>query len=127
MGDLSKNFSRREFACKCGCGYDDISPRVVEALQKIRDRFGRPVKVHSGCRCQKHNRSLKAASPYSRHLIGLAADISIEGVTPPELAKYAARVPLFKGGGIGLYDWGVHLDGRGGGPARWDLRTKKKK
>ena len=24
MGDLTKNFSRSEFACKCGCGFDDI-------------------------------------------------------------------------------------------------------
>ena len=36
MGDLTDNFSRSEFACKCGCGADAISLDLVERLQLLR-------------------------------------------------------------------------------------------
>ena len=29
MGDLTKNISRYEIACKCGCGFDTIDIEVV--------------------------------------------------------------------------------------------------
>jgi zinc D-Ala-D-Ala carboxypeptidase len=73
MGDLSKNFSRPEFECPCGCGYDQIEFALVESLQKVRDNFG-PMTINSGCRCGPHNRSV-GGSPQSSHLRGLAADI----------------------------------------------------
>ena len=34
MGDLTRNFSRSEFACPC-CGRADVDMRLVEALQEI--------------------------------------------------------------------------------------------
>jgi hypothetical protein len=36
MGDLSAHFSRSEFACKCGCGFDDVKPDLIEALEALR-------------------------------------------------------------------------------------------
>ena len=45
MGDLTKNFNRFEFACKCGCGFDDIDLKVVQALQKLRDKLDKPIHV----------------------------------------------------------------------------------
>ena len=53
MGDLTKDFSRQEFACKCGCGFDRIDPRVVDMCQVIRDKLGAPVRINSACRCEK--------------------------------------------------------------------------
>jgi uncharacterized protein YcbK (DUF882 family) len=75
MGDLSKDFNRREFACKDNCGYDSIDPRVVRMTQKIRDVLGEPVKVNSACRCIKHNKAVGGVSE-SFHTKGLAADLS---------------------------------------------------
>jgi len=39
MGDLSKNFSRSEFACP-HCGEVEIDPLLVATLQRIRDKAG---------------------------------------------------------------------------------------
>ena len=39
----------------------------------------------------------------------MAADIKVEGVTPLEVAKYAESIGVK---GIGLYEWGCHIDSR---------------
>lgn len=74
MGDLTKNFSRHEFACKCGCGFADIKPEVAEMCQIIRDAAGVPVSINSGCRCQAHNKKVGGV-PNSFHTSGHAADL----------------------------------------------------
>lgn len=79
MGDLSKNFSRREFACKCGCGFDDVSPKLANLVQEIRDELGKKIFIDSGCRCPTHNRRVKGVKN-SGHLTGEAADIKAEGM-----------------------------------------------
>jgi len=58
MGDLSANFSKKEFACQCGCGQGTISPKLVELLQEMRDAHGRGITVTSGIRCADHNGSI---------------------------------------------------------------------
>lgn len=76
MGDISKDFNRSEFACKCGCGFDTINPKVVEMCQDLRDLAGKPIRVNSGCRCPKRNAEAGSHSP--NHLHGNAADLSCE-------------------------------------------------
>lgn len=56
-------------------------------LQKIRDHYGVAVDVSSGFRCAKLNVAVKG-SPTSDHCFGQAADIEIEGITNPDLAKW---------------------------------------
>jgi len=73
MGDLTKNFSRKEFACKCGCGFADINPDIVTIAQAIRDKVEEPVIVSSGCRCKTHNKRVGGVHN-SPHLTGMAAD-----------------------------------------------------
>jgi len=73
MGDLTKNFSRNEFACWCRCGADDIDLRLVDYLQSLRDSVG-PIKVTSGVRCKLYNAQV-GGSDDSAHLSGEAADI----------------------------------------------------
>jgi uncharacterized protein YcbK (DUF882 family) len=75
LGDLTKDFSRREFACKDNCGYDKIDPRVVVMAQTIRDALGEPIRINSGCRCAKRNASAGGVGD-SYHMHGLAADLS---------------------------------------------------
>lgn len=83
--DLSKNFSRYEFACKCGCGFDRVNPRLVHLIQEIRDEIGEPVVIYSGCRCAKHNMAVGGVVD-SAHTTGEAADIYVDGMRSEELA-----------------------------------------
>ena len=77
MAKDTKNFKVSEFACKCGCGYNVIDQRVIDMAQIIRDALGVPVRVNSGCRCEKHNANVKGVKG-SKHTKGLAADLSCE-------------------------------------------------
>lgn len=90
MGDLTKNFSRSEFACKDGCGFDGIDVGLVNDLQKVRDRVNRPISVSSGCRCAKHNAATPGSAKTSSHMAGLAIDITC--ISPEE--RYGLLVAL---------------------------------
>ena len=67
MGDLTRNFSHAEVACKCGrCrGAAKISPDLMVRLQAMRDEVG-PIRITSGVRCRKHPES--KARPTSSHV-----------------------------------------------------------
>lgn len=129
MGDLTKNFSRNEFVCHCGCGFGGIDSNLVWHLQLLRNLLGdwlgseHAIQVLSGCRCARHNRSIGGA-PGSQHTRGRAADIRAVGlrsgraVRPAQLAPLAAALTAFHGGGIGVYETFLHVDIRNR-PARW--------
>lgn len=111
---ISKNFKRKEFACKCGCGLGlkdgDINFELIEVVQDVRDTFDKPVVINSGLRCEKHNKRVGGA-PKSQHLIGTAADIRVQGVEPIEVYRYlTAKYP--KKFGIGNYKNFTHIDVR---------------
>ena len=77
MAKDTKNFKVSEFSCHCGCGYNIIDQRVINMAQTIRDALGVPVRVNSGCRCEKHNASpVVGGVQGSFHTKGLAADLS---------------------------------------------------
>ena len=123
MGNMSKNFNKSEFAChglNCCGGKSEISKDLVAALQKLRDLIGKPIKINSGYRCKKHNENVGGA-PNSFHVQGLAADISVNGMTIEELKDYVHKIPEFENGGIGLYKRWIHVDIRKT-KARWDER-----
>jgi len=117
MGDMTRNFSRGEFSCKCGCGYDGIKNVLVFALQIVRDHFDRKVVVSSGCRCGAHNKH-EGGTVNSKHLFGIAADFNVNGVHPTEVANFVDK--SFGGSnGLGRYKTFTHLDIRKDGRARW--------
>ena len=115
MGDLSDNFSRREFACKCGCGFDVVDAMLLQYLQAIRDYFKMPIAITSACRCQEHNHAV-GDNPNSQHKRGRAADIVVKGVPPQAVANYAE---ILNCAGVGLYDTFTHIDSRTKSGARW--------
>ena len=107
---LSKNFKVREFACRDGSDVVFVSMDLVEVLQKIRDHFGRPVTINSGYRTVTYNKKVDGAD-FSQHMYGMAADISVSGVKPKDVAAFAETL-LPKTGGIGIYDTFTHVDVR---------------
>ena len=111
---LTENFTRSEFACKCGCGFDDIDIRLVDMLQKVRDFFDAPITINSGCRCEEHNKS-EGGSPRSQHLYGKAADFRVRNVPPSVVHEFCETL---NPGGLGYYATFVHMDVREG-RARW--------
>ena len=120
MGDLSAHFSRSEFECGCGCGFDNIDPRLVAVLQRLREFFGKPVTVTSACRCVSHNAAV-GGSERSQHLHGIASDVQVQGIAPDLVADVVEE--LFenrpRGGGVGRYETFTHIDIRRT-KARWD-------
>ncbi len=118
---LSPHFAAHEFECRCGCEYGllpgDVSPKLLAALEELRDILGAPIHINSGCRCPVHNALVKGKRN-SQHLRGTAADIRVDGVPPEHVALSAKLVQAFRDGGIGTYNSFVHLDVRGH-KARW--------
>jgi len=115
MGDLSENFSRWEFACNCGCGYNTVDSELLEMLEEIRHHFGKPIKINSGCRCPSYNARI-GGSEFSQHTKGRAADIVIDGVSPEIVQEYIDTE--IAPGGLGKYETFTHIDSRTG-YARW--------
>ena len=95
--NLSKNFTLEEFTFSQTATRQSIdnSPgpaiiislaRVATTLEQIRALVGKPVSISSGYRSPALNRAVGGA-PDSAHMHGLAADISMQGYTPVQLAR----------------------------------------
>lgn len=138
---LSRNISRHEVACPCGCGFDVADSKTVEIVQGAADHVLEftgaervVVNINSWCRCREHNEVVQLSAspdymPYSSestHMLGMAADFWIEiikdgerSVIDPHLVyeylnrKYAGCF------GFGKYNSFTHADSRTQGPARW--------
>jgi uncharacterized protein YcbK (DUF882 family) len=86
MGDLTKNLSRHEFACQCGCGFDTVDHDLPGILQEVADHFLEladrntvlrvMIDIKSGNRCEAHNLA-EGGSSKSRHMWGRAADFKL--------------------------------------------------
>ena len=120
---ITKNFSLKEFECKCGCEMPEFVKKNViklaENLQVIRDAVGR-LDLTNAYRCKPHNLDV-GGSTNSQHLKGKAADIKSKELSVDELSKIIES--LIKSeeidqGGLGLYNTFTHYDTRGT-RARW--------
>ena len=122
---MTKNFKLKEFECKCGCDmplevYENII-KLASQLQFLRDYTGRPITINSAYRCPEHNAKV-GGSKTSQHLLGKAADITIQSLKPIEvfvLIEDLIDMGHMLQGGLGLYDTFVHYDIRKT-KARWN-------
>ena len=128
MGATSPHFSEAELRCRgagCniipplspvrGCGENRAKKELVDGLEAYRAllvtawtaKLRRPVaefpgvNVHDAYRCLKHNAESGGAGK-SEHVDGLAADLSVLGLTPAELEAIARKIPAIRG--IGRQD-----------------------
>jgi uncharacterized protein YcbK (DUF882 family) len=78
-------------------------------LEELRKEVGKPIKITSGYRCEKHNADVGGVKN-SQHTKGTAVDVQVDGMSPDEVAFYAEKVG-FKF--IKRYLTFTHLDIRG--------------
>tara|TARA_R100000734_G_C3301845_1_gene92431 strand:- start:544 stop:942 length:399 start_codon:yes stop_codon:yes gene_type:complete len=129
---LTKNFKLSEFECKGACEdctnncsmpldvYENVI-KLAGQLQFLRDYTGRAITINSAYRSPEHNAKVGGSST-SQHLLGKAADITIDGLKPAEvlvLIEDLIDMGLMLQGGLGLYDTFVHYDIRKT-KARWN-------
>lgn len=108
-------FKPHELACKC-CGAQGCAPSAVEALNELREAYGKPIVLTSAYRCRKHPVEAKKSKP-GQHSLGVAFDIRVkDGAEAFTLMKLA-----FEKGwrGIAFGNGFVHVDMREGTPVTW--------
>lgn len=107
---LSSHFKVKEFKCYDGSDAILVAPKLVMVLESIRTHFAKPVIINSAYRTPQHN-TKNGGAPYSQHCYGTAADISIKGVSPATVAKFARQL-MPDWGGVGIYKTFTHIDVR---------------
>ena len=117
MGATSEHFSDTELQCHCGCGVNDCTQALVDALEDFRSIVGQPVIVDDAYRCPARN-ALDKGARYSQHVIGQAADIRVSGMTAAQLESASRQVPAIHGIGRADYQGYLHMDVRKD-PAQW--------
>jgi len=106
---LSRNFKRYEFECRCGCGFNTVDVELIKLCEEIRILNGnKPISPTSACRCAKHNKSING-NKNSRHMFGQACDFAVDD--PKKI--YLMLCERYKSKyGIGGYKYFIHVDVR---------------
>ena len=120
----SEHFSAAELMChgasqgSCNCGPEtanNVSPLLLEKLEALRAMIGGPIEISCAYRCPAHNAEVGGV-PNSQHVDGTAADVQTPNYdhcnTPEQLKWFCEQIGF---DGIGLYDWGCHVDVRDNG------------
>lgn len=113
---ISQHFSREEFSCRCGCGFNTVDCELLVILEEVRNHFNKPITINSGCRCESHNKSI-GGSDKSQHKLGRASDIVVKGVNPHDVFTWL-NDNLKDKYGLGNYETFTHIDTRDN-KARW--------
>lgn len=102
---------------------DVLLPNIIKLanqLQVLRDYFGKPIIINIAYRPKWYELE-KGRSGNSKHVLGIAADFNVKGVSTRKVRE-AVEELILKGemlqGGLGKYDNFVHYDIRGN-KARW--------
>lgn len=111
----AKYFKSAEFACKCGTcgGRSEMVASFVERLDRLRERFGRPIAISSGFRCERHpSETAKTGGIVGAHRQGRAVDIPCAGPDAFKLMAIAHEVGMT---GVGISQRAgqprfIHLD-----------------
>ncbi len=103
------NFKADEFKCS-HCGDNEIKEELLDKLQALRSRYGKPMRITSGYRCPRHPIEAAKSAP-GPHSSGLACDVGVEGADAHKLLGLALDAG-FKGIGVQQKGAGrfLHLD-----------------
>ena len=125
MAKDTEHFKVSEFACKCGCGKNNIDQRIIDMAETIRLALGVPVRVNSGYRCKEWNRIQKGV-PNSKYILGKAADLSC---SLGSAKMFETVKKLHAQGKLPALDYCIkyktfiHIDCGGKRKSLWDVRA----
>lgn len=91
---VTSNFNLREFMSP-DTGEVRMVPDLVRRLQLVRDILARPIRISSGYRTPEHNASIGGV-PLSPHILGVAADLIVENVSPKVLLSNLLQAGLIR-------------------------------
>lgn len=115
MSKVTKNFTREELMCKCGCDTLVIDLEAVGKLQSMRDQIG-PIIITSAYRCKDHPIEAKKKNP-GIHNTGGAFDIACsDSVSRINIIKSAVDQGVQ---GLGLHGEFIHVDFRDSTGVAW--------
>jgi len=108
-----RHWSREEFRCRCDgkyCGGFPAEPdrTLVELVEDLREKAGKPAHPSSGLRCPVWN-EIQGGVSNSRHLTGKALDFYVEGLSGTQLLSLAQADHRTRYAYIIDGDW-VHVD-----------------
>lgn len=110
-GAMSAHFSEAELACHHGV--NGCTQLLVDTLEEFRAKVGnKPVTVADAFRCSRCNSALRNSATHSQHMLGLAADVSVAGMTAAQLEAVARTIPAIHGIGRNDHKNFLHLDVR---------------
>lgn len=87
--DDYKNFSKHEFACK-HTGICKVVPELVQLMQDLRDKTGKPLHISSGYRHPTHPIEAMKDKP-GEHAHGMSADVICNSRLAQEILFYAMQ------------------------------------
>ena len=73
---------------------ENIKALVLNVLDPLRARIGRPIIITSGYRSKRGNK-LVGGSKTSQHLLGKAADIHVQGYTPQQMDMVYRTIQMY--------------------------------
>lgn len=110
--NYGKYFTEAEFKCR-HCGEAKMDQTFIDKLSKLRESYGKPMRISSGYRCTQHpvERVKMSGNSTGMHTTGKAADIAVEGEEAVQLLSLALSLGFT---GIGVQQKGtgrfIHLD-----------------
>ncbi len=103
----TKNFSEKELSCRC-CGDNRMNILFLEKLQRIRDEYGKPMKLSSAYRCPNHNNNISSSGVDGPHTTGRAVDVLVAGEDAYHLLKIVMKHNMT---GVGIAGKSfIHID-----------------
>jgi uncharacterized protein YcbK (DUF882 family) len=118
---MANFFDLKEFECKCKDKNCEgklpqmrMNPTLIQALNRIREELGKPIRVTSAFRCTAHNKAVGGVA-HSTHRTGYAADIQCEDMV--KLLELVEAEKEFRG--IGVAKTFIHVDVRPTPRKRW--------
>ena len=121
------HFTVSETMCKCGCEESHVAQILLDRMEALRVKLGKPILISSGFRCPTWNERVGGA-PLSGHISGEAFDYYCPRLQLSQLWLFTER--LDEGfDGLGSYPESkppfLHLDCLGDRYSRWLYRGGK--
>jgi len=119
---ISEYILKSEYRCRCCKSLPPIVENgdhlstapyreLFETFKKIREKWGKPIKITSGYRCRHHNEAI-GGTQLSTHLFGLALDLDCkDGIEVTELFNVIEKINTELR--VGIYQNGksfIHID-----------------